>query len=53
MERGESNEHIETSKALIKLNLDKISRISTGPMQPKTMMQTWVLRSFEIFTKML
>ena len=43
MERGETNEHVETSKALIKLNLDKMSRISTGPMQPKTMMQTWVL----------
>ena len=42
MEREETN-HIETSKASIKLNLNKISRISTGPMQPKTMMQTWVL----------
>ena len=43
MERGETNEHIETSKASVKLNLNKISRISTGPRQPKTMMQTWVL----------
>ena len=37
----------------MKLNLLVISRASTGHMQPKTTMQTWVLRSSCLFNKCL
>ena len=41
--------HTETSKTSMKLNLYVISRASTGYMQSKIMMQTWVLRSSSVF----
>ena len=40
---------MEPSKTSVKLNLNVISRASNGHMQPKTIMQTWVLRSSSVF----
>ena len=46
---GESSKRAKMTNNYQKLNLYVISRTSTGYMQPKTIMQTWVLRSFSIF----